>query len=133
MSKSKGDRRERQAVEIFESAGFYVETPNHVKFSNKDFFNKFDFMAVHPEFEVVFGQVKSNRPQGIRAFSSEVAELFSDEHTRLYYVVCYDGEGWRLIEINTETGDYTDVVDERDSDANMGVEMEEYLTDLVQD
>lgn len=127
MSKKKGDRRESLGVDIFENAGFTVETPNHVKFSNKDYFNLMDFMAVHPNTKVIFVQVKSETARNIREFEEQCKEIFSSEHTIVYYLVYHKREGWRLIEIDLDNGTHTVVADGRDSTDNMGVHITNYL------
>ena len=121
MSKSKGDRRERQARTILEASGYSVETPNSTPYPQGygvDFFGLFDFMAFKDGEKPLFGQVKSNGFRGIRSFPEECTEhQVPFEHVEVEYWACYDGEGWRIAEV-TEDGHDT-VYDERDSDENV--------------
>lgn len=122
MSKKKGDRRERQAREILEEAGWTVESPNSTPYPQGygvDFFGLFDFMAFKDGEKPLFGQVKSNRPGGITSFHEDCHEKqFPWDFADVEFWTCYDGEGWRIDEV-TEDG-YETVVDERDEDCNMG-------------
>jgi hypothetical protein len=120
-------------VEMFEDAGFVVETPNHARYSNKDFYNLFDFMAVHSSMPVIFGQVKSSSASGINAFIDTCAEIFPSEYCQIYYVVYHKREGWRLIEIDLEEISRAVVVDERGNGKNMGVELTEYLAEMIEE
>lgn len=131
MSKKKGDRRERLARELFTESGFYVENPNFSRFGNKDFYNLHDFMAVHPEFKVIFVQVKSGSASGINEYIEKCSEMFPSEHTLIYYMVYHKREGWRLIEIDLTEQTRVVVVDERETTDNMGTQVQEYLTKLV--
>lgn len=133
MSKKKGDRRERQVVEIFTDAGFFVETPNFSRYENKDFYNLFDFMATHKDTEIIYGQVKSTTASGIKKTAEECVEMFNEDCVRIYYVVYHKREGWRLIRIDCDSGETEVVVDGRESDENMGVPIEEYLrTEVIE-
>lgn len=131
MSKKKGDRRERQAREILEAAGYTVETPNSTPYPQGygvDFFGLFDFMAFRNGEKPLFGQVKSNGFTGIRSFPDECVEFgFPFEHAAAEYWSCHDGEGWRIAEI-TKNG-HTEVYDERDADMNMGEGAIQYKSD----
>jgi hypothetical protein len=118
MSKQKGDRRERQAREILESAGYKVETPNSTPYPQPygvDFFGLFDFMAFKEDEKPIFGQVKSNGFRGIRSFPNDCQEhQVPFEYVRVQYWTCYDGEGWRIADINMNG--YDTVYDEREYD-----------------
>lgn len=119
MSKKKGDRREREATNLLEEAGWTVETPNHYRYGNKDFFNLFDFMAFKEGEKPIFGQVKSNGPSGIRSFSEECKEQnVPFDFVQVEYWTCYDGAGWRIDKIERES--YETTIDERDESCNMG-------------
>ena len=117
-SKQKGDKNELEARTIYEDAGYLVENPNFYRYGNKDFFNLFDFMAIRPDSKVVFGQVKTNRAQGINAFADEVREHFNFDHVIIEYWVRYNREGWRVIQITPDGRE--DIIDERDSSENIG-------------
>jgi len=128
MSKKKGDRRERQAKEILEYAGFTVETPNSTPYPQGygvDFFGAFDFIAFKDGEKPVFGQVKSNGARGIRSFHEELQAIqFPFEFAEAEYYVCYDNAGWRILEI-TEDG-ANEIYDGRDNDKNMGEGAKEF-------
>lgn len=121
MSKKKGDRRERQAREILEYAGYTVESPNSTPYPQGygvDFFGLFDFMAFKDDEKPLFGQVKSNGFRGIRSFSEECKEhQVPFDFVEVQYWTCYDGEGWRIADVY-EDG-YDTVYDERDYDMKM--------------
>lgn len=131
MSKKKGDRRERQAREILEAAGYTVETPNATPYPQGygvDFFGLFDLMAFKEGEPPLFIQVKSNGARGIRSFSEKCKDMdVPFEFVNVEFWVCYDGDGWRRINIDSEG--YENVYDERDeSGINMGEGLEEDLT-----
>jgi hypothetical protein len=131
MSKKKGDRRENQAVDILEDSGWSVETPNSTPYPQPygvDFFGLFDFVAFKDGCKPLFGQVKSNGPRGIRSFSDDCSEVdFPFDFARVEYWTCYDSEGWR-IDVIDESG-YQTVLDERDSNCNMGEDAIQYKSD----
>lgn len=120
-SKKKGDRRESQAENILESAGYKVEKPNSTPYPQNygvDFFGKFDFMAFKSDKKPLFGQVKSNVARGIRSFSQDCKKVQTPfEYVDVEFWVCYDNEGWRIMEIN-EDG-YEQVFDEREEDGKV--------------
>lgn len=122
MSKKKGDRRERQAREILEEAGYTVETPNSTPYPQGygvDFFGLFDFMAFRDGDKPLFGQVKSNGFRGIRSFPDDcVDKNVPFDYVDVEYWTCYDGDGWRIAEVTPEG--HTEVYDERDATVNMG-------------
>lgn len=129
--KKKGDRRERQAVEILEGGGWTVETPNSTPYPQGygvDFFGLFDFMAFKDGEKPLFGQVKSNGARGITSFSDDCIEKqVPFDCVDVEFWTCYDGEGWRIDEV-TEAG-YETVFDERDMDGNMGEPATEYKSE----
>lgn len=129
MSKSKGDRRERQSKEILELAEFTVETPNSTPYPQGygvDFFGLFDFIAFKNNKKPLFGQVKSNGARGIRSFSEKCMDVnFPFEYCNAQYWVCYDNEGWRILNIYED--DYEEVYDGRDKDVKMGEGAKEYI------
>jgi hypothetical protein len=128
-NKKKGDRREREAVELLEKAGWAVETPNSTPYPQKygvDFFGLFDFMAFK-DGHILFGQVKANGARGITTFSEECLDnqvpLEADNVTVEFWV-CYDYKGWRIDEVNLDS--YETIVDERELDVPIGQEVVEY-------
>lgn len=132
MGKKKGDRRERQAKEILEEAGWQVCTPNYDRYRNTDFFNAFDLMAMRPEEKPKFIQVKSNRAEGIQDFVERVREFVNFRSVSVEYWICHDNEGWRVLDILPENMQgnrtYRTVLDERDLDCNMGQHLVESFT-----
>jgi Holliday junction resolvase len=126
-ARSKGNRRERQAVEIYERAGYLVETPNYQRYENTDYWNLFDLMATRRDQLVTFAQVKANRAVGIRSFADDCAAWFDLDRVDIAMLVCHDREGWRLLKPAIEHT-YTTVVDERDyTDGEMGDYVAAYL------
>lgn len=128
-AKSKGQRREREAVSLAEQAGMWVETPNYTRYYNTDFWRLFDFMAVRPDRGILFVQVKSNRAAGIQGWADTVAAWFDLEKVDAQMWVCHDNAGWRVLDAQTDDvgGTYETVVDERDQSGNMGDQVREYL------
>ena len=129
MGKAKGDRRERQAREILEDAGWTVETPNYTRYGNTDFYNAFDLIAMHPNEKVKLVQVKSNRAEGVREFQERVQEFVNFKACSVEYWICHDSEGWRVLDILPDNikgkRTYETILDERDRDCNMG----EFITE----
>lgn len=128
---SKGSRRERQAVELYQQAGMGTYRPATVQFGENDMMGLFDLLAFSPSHSSVHAvQVKSNRAVGIRAWGRHT-RLFRRLGFRTFYLVPYDSQGWRLIECETKLGGGTvskDRVDERDSSGvQMGSEVTEWL------
>lgn len=118
MSKKKGDRRERRVKEIFEEAGFEVETPNYYRYGNKDFFNLFDLMAMKKNKKPVFVQVKSNTASGINEFIDKCSDFIPYDFVDIEYWVYHKREGWRVLMISDEV--YETVYDGRKNSKNMG-------------
>lgn len=131
MSKRKGKRRERQAREILESLGYYVETPNATQFQREDFFGLFDIIAIHPERKPLLIQVKSNRAADINDFTEKSDKRIPEEYFNIEFWVCHDGEGWRVLEVSE--GEYEVTYDERDKSCNMGDGVKSYKSPDITD
>lgn len=121
---SKGSRREREAVDLWQRAGFAVYRPATVRFGENDVFGLFDLLAVSPSHDSVHAvQVKSNRATGIKAWSRQTW-LWRSLGWRTFYAVPVDSQGWRVMEATGEriTGRHTHIVhvDERERDCAMG-------------
>jgi len=125
--KQKGDRRERQAVELYERAGYKVERCHGVRWGRTDWYGHFDLMAVRPD-RFRFIQVKSNAASGINEIN-QWAEMWAPDAIQYDMLVCHDREGWRLIRCWPEGDTYTTVVDERDMDCQMGDGVADHLSD----
>lgn len=131
MSKSKGDRREREARSIYKKAGYQPESPNYTRYQNTDYWNLFDFMAVHPAKGLRFVQVKSNGTQGfLNDYFELVHAYFPLDAIEVDFLVCYDSKGWKLYTATDSPTDglYTVAVDERKEKCNMGENVTEYLS-----
>lgn len=125
MSKKKGDRRERQAREHYEAAGYTVERAQGTRYDRSDWYNHFDLMAFRPD-GLVFIQVKSNQASGVQEMLAWVRE-HSPPGIRYDVAVCHDREGWRLLRLVPDADTYEVVVDEREKDCEMGELLTEYL------
>jgi len=126
---SKGSRREREAVEIYQQAGFATYRPATVRYGENDIFGLFDILAVSPSNSAVHAvQVKSNRASGIRSWSRHTA-LWRRLGWRTMYAVPVDNEGWRVLEPVTKHLDAEPVtkVDERELSCDMGDGVVEWL------
>jgi Holliday junction resolvase len=119
---SKGSRREREAVELYQRAGFATYRPATVQYGENDVFGLFDLLAVSPSHDAVHAvQVKSNRATGIRAWARHTA-LWRRLGWRTFYLVPVDNEGWRVIEPVTAGQPHRlhYRIDERERDCAMG-------------
>lgn len=125
MSKSKGDRRERQAERLYQAAGYKTERSQGQRWGRTDWFGHFDLMAVRDD-RLRFCQVKSNQAMGITSIN-QWARMWLPVGIDCDLLVCYDREGWRLIRLWPEADTYTTAVDERDQDAGMGDAVTDYL------
>jgi hypothetical protein len=116
---SKGDRRERQAVDLLQRGGFATYRPATVKFGENDVFGLFDILAVKPDHGAVKAiQVKSNRATGINAWARHTA-LFRSLGWETEYWVPEDMMGWRIIEC-FGADSHVQSYDERSHPCDMG-------------
>lgn len=131
-NRDKGQRREKEVRELYERAGYAVESPNYTRYENTDYFNLFDFMAIRPDRKPRFVQVKSNHAGGISAWMDSVRAFFPGGHVEIDYVVVYDREGVRLDKPvwDDEPAHYMNAVDGRDVAAQMGDPIVEYLSNV---
>lgn len=129
----KGTRREREARELYESAGYWVYSPQNPKFGDNDLWNLFDLAAYRrPTGDLRFVQVKSNGARGIKEWSTRARHFRAVTSVNVDFVVPYDREGWRLIKpllCGTASDDrlHTTLYDERNGDVAMGDGIVEYL------
>jgi hypothetical protein len=121
----KGTRREQQACEIYEEAGYETYRPATVQFGENDVFGLFDLIAVHPNRKPHYTQVKSNRASGIIEWMQEARDLLPREHAEIRFLVCHDRQGWRMARPTPEG--YEWLYDGRDSGASMGDPLAEVL------
>lgn len=124
---SKGARRERQARELYEQAGFNVYLPENSKFGDNDLWNLFDLAAFsttqQPAYRFV--QVKSNQARGIESWAGKARPFAGPQSVAVDFVVCHDREGWRLLQPTADS--YETVVDGREQNGDMGMPIVEYL------
>jgi hypothetical protein len=128
--KDKGNRNELEAVKIYESAGYAVETPNYTRYQNSDYYNLFDFLAVRPDRLPVLGQVKSNKARGRPDWMDAVRAWFPVENFEFHFLTRYDREGWHLSvpeKFSDEPGAWVCVVDERGEDCDIGDYLRKHL------
>lgn len=128
-SKSKGQRREREARELYEQAGYEVQPFRGTRYEEKDGFELFDFVAIADGYPR-FVQVKANQLRNASGFFEECVDRFGGARIHADLVVCYDREGWRLLDPvhgpdrNPEPKTF---VDERELDVSMGDGLAWYL------
>ena len=123
---SKGTRREQQACEIYENAGYTTYRPATVQFGENDVFGLFDVIAMSPNRKPRYVQVKSNGARGITQWTEDVCSLVPFEHAVCEFAVPYDREGWRLIQVSQDGRE--DVYDEREQwDGKIGEGLTNYL------
>lgn len=128
---SKGNRRERQAREIYEDSGYATQSFRGTRYAESDGFGLFDFVVLGNG-QIRFVQVKSNRPRGYQEWFEDVLDLAGPAEMYADYLVCYDNEGWRLIGTNPDL-EPTTFVDEREVDCAMGEKLTEYLEKQTDD
>lgn len=122
----KGQRRERQAREIYEQAGYIVQPFYGRAYGETDGFSHFDLVALRDDALVEFVQVKSNRAKGIKNMQHEIGDWFPFGSAIARYLVCHDREGWRLLSVMPDK--HMVVADERDQDCAMGEGITAYLS-----
>lgn len=127
MSRKKGNKREREAREFYEDAGYTTERSQGTRWDRSDWWGHFDLMAMSPD-ELRFAQVKSQEASGIYDIIGW-ARQWGAPNVKFDMLVCHDREGWRLLRLLPEDETYTCVVDERDTDGNMGDGVVAYLAD----
>lgn len=113
-TRSKGNKRERQAREIYERAGFVVEKASPERYGRSDWYSHWDGMAVRSDAIHMF-QVKSTNAEGIYGAAEWAAEN-APSCMECEYAVYHANEGWRLLRIIPEDESYTCVYDERKDD-----------------
>lgn len=124
--KRKGNRREREAEDLWQQAGYRTYKPQESKYGETDMFGLFDFLAHKRTGRTAWVQVKSNGARGIEEWVVAARE-FLGPYDRAYMAVCYDREGWRLVRPTTTGGGHRTVVDEREHGCGMGELVVEYL------
>ena len=122
----KGDRREREAVDLLEQAGYWPFRPATYQYGENDPWGLFDILAIDPDCVLPFRavQVKSNRATGIRSWREET-EIFRNHGFVTEFWVPVDHKGWRIIDCRSDT--HTTVVDEREQTGVFGDGVVEYL------
>ena len=126
MSTAKGTRREQEACEYMQRAGYATYRPATVQFGENDVWGLFDVLAIAPDLPLRAVQVKSNRAVGIHGWSRHTA-LWRAHGFLTEYWVCHDREGWRVLQPTDES--HTTVCDERGQPGDIGQGLEEWLGD----
>jgi len=126
---SKGSRREREAVQLLQRAGYATYRPATVRFGENDVWGLFDVLAIAPDLPLRAIQVKSNRAAGIRDWARQTT-LWRRHGFLTEYWVPEDHKGWRVIQAH-ESGSVT-VYDGRESNASMGDTLVQWLSDDAQ-
>lgn len=117
-TRSKGDRREREAKELLEEQDYIVHKKVNNQYDSGDIYGLFDLVAVKPSEKVKFIQVKSNGTGGeLGNTMDEAAELLPLEHVEVEFWIAYDYEGWRVLRMREE---WMELVDERGKSSAMG-------------
>jgi len=122
----KGQRRERQAAELYEQAGYETFRAPNAKFNHGDMFGAFDIVCAKPDVLPRLVQVSTNangRKQWIRD-----ARFYQQCGFAVDYLQVYKNEGWRLFQPRVEEG-WTDPVDERAENLKMGEGVVRYLSE----
>lgn len=123
---AKGRRREREAAELYERAGYETFRPQESKYGETDMFGLFDMVALGPGLYTHWVQVKANAENtSLTAFYNQAKDLLPERSIPIY-MICHDRQGWRVARDHA-TG-YTWVVDEREQDCKMGEGVVDYLS-----
>jgi len=128
---TKGSRREREAVDLYQQAGFATYRPATVRYGENDMFGLFDLLAVSPSHRRVHGvQVKSNKTRNLTRWK-RLTSLWRRLGWFCGLLVCHDSRGWVMYDTNIDPDDGRRVcrvaVDERDADCKMGHGVVEWL------
>ena len=128
---SKGSRREREAVELYQRAGFATYRPATVRFGENDIFGLFDLLAVSPSHDSVRAvQVKSNQPSGLSGWRRHT-DLWRRLGWVTEYAVPVDNAGWAIYDAGKDPVDGRRparlAFDESETDYDMGDGIVEYL------
>lgn len=123
---SKGKRRERQAAEIYEGAGWQTFRPQESPYGETDMFGLFDLVAVNPNKHIDWVQVKANDNNLSMGPFFESAETLLPANNTAVYLICYDREGWRMV-WGTADGNFETELDEREMNCKMGEGLSERL------
>lgn len=120
-----GTRREREARDLYEAAGYDTFSPPRTKFGDNDIFNQFDILAAKYAATPRLVQVSTNA-NGRKDFMVDAATFWSRGFVPEYIQV-YKREGWRLMQPVDGTGEWETIVDDREHDGGMGAGIVEYL------
>jgi len=127
MTYNKGQKREREAADLFEDAGYWTYRPERAQYGDNDMWGLFDVGAVG-DGRLYLAQVKANRSDGIQQWCEDCAPFHRIEGIICLFMVCHDRAGWRLAVTPDIMHDgYAWVVDERDRDCSMGEGVVEWL------
>lgn len=116
----KGTRRERQAVDLLQQAGYATYRPATVQFGENDVWGLFDVVAIAPHLPLRAVQVKSNRAVGVRDWCRHTA-LWRRHGFLTEYWTCHDREGWRVIQA-AQQGTQTAYDERKDTDVGPNVD-----------
>lgn len=96
-TRDKGNRVQRKCIEHLEEQGFLVgKVEAGGKFAKvKDLFGLFDLVAIHPNKEINFVQVTTNRPHTHKNFE-EFSKKYNLVGTTYKQYVWYDRKGWKI-------------------------------------
>lgn len=121
MSRVKGNRREREAREFYESAGYWVYSPPNQQFCDTDVWGLFDLVCFRvTDGSMRFVQVKSNGASGVREWMQQAHHFEDVQNVTVDFLVPHDGVGWRLLQTTDDERAYTCLLDERNKDCDMG-------------
>jgi Holliday junction resolvase len=125
---AKGSRREREAVDLYQRAGMATYRPATVQYGENDIAGLFDLLAFSPSHTAVHAvQVKSNGARGVTHWQRHTA-LFRRLGWRTFYLIPYDSQGWRLVEVfDDERVDRVDGRIRDKTDVAMGERVTEWL------
>lgn len=132
----KGDRRERQVAEVYDTDGGWVYRPENSRYDQNDMWGLFDLGCIQALTEpatLTLIQVKSNQSSGVTQWFKDTSPFRAVSGVRVHFVVVHDGQGGHnpippacRVAVPDSDG-YEWVVDERDVECEFGDQLREYL------
>lgn len=100
----KGSDRERQAVDIYQRAGYATYRPATVQYGENDVFGLFDLLAVSPDGGAVHAVQIKSRSAGVADYGRRT-HLFRRLGFRPLWLVYHNREGWTLLDPHSDPSD----------------------------
>lgn len=120
-TRNQGDRHERECKDILTANGFWPHKKVNNAYDNGDILQLFDLVALKPGYKPRFIQVKTGYSGGwlkkLASFTDQLPETITVE---LWHRFKGHNGGWWIRRYNWQTGEFETILDERDTDNNIG-------------